>query len=221
MLASDLNNKEFIGAVNNPDDMLHVEFYMHKPIDKWASEAAGKRIYLSERPYVRIMRPGDKETMIEVEANDMHKARFSRHWHFFATNEGLVEVEDIPGWKLADWDEFREQPDILRELNHMRFITVEQLAGASDAQIQRVGMAGPGLREKAKRALSLRINEATKQAINERDAKIAALETQNAEIMEMVKNLAGQTAVSNGEAMSGDSGETVAPKRRGRPKKVN
>ncbi len=37
MLATDLNNPDFQGAVN-PDSQLYVEFYMHKAIDKWRSD---------------------------------------------------------------------------------------------------------------------------------------------------------------------------------------
>ena len=155
MLASDVNNQEFTGAIADPDSVLHVEFYMHEPVRKYESEKAGKEIKGPKIPYVRIMRPGDKYSIHETPVRDDHKRRFAKRWLYFQMKEGMIEGQaDIPGWKLEEWPELNE--DQLHEMRYMRFHTVEQIAGASDSQIQRLGIGGIGLREKAKLALKVR-----------------------------------------------------------------
>jgi hypothetical protein len=188
-LESDVSNGNFAGAVSNPDSLMHVEFYMHAPVDKWASEEKGKAVRLPEQPFVRIMRPGDKDTILEVPVREEHKARWPEKWLYFASKNGLIEggMADVPGWKLAEWDELKDNPELVRDLEYKRFYTVEQIAGASDAQIQRIGMVGMGLREKAKRALAAHMNAATKDAIEQRDKEIAELKEQMQELMKMVK----------------------------------
>lgn len=189
-LETDVSNTNFSNAVQNPDTLMHVEFYMHAPVDKWSSQEAQKRVLLPEQPFVRIMRPGDKESIIETPVREDHKMRWPQKWLYFAMQNGMAEGSmDIPGWKVQEWPELQDQPEMVRELQFNRFLTVEQIAGASDAQVQRIGMAGMGLREKAKRALQGRMSEATQQAIAERDTKIAeqasTIETQGKDIAEL------------------------------------
>lgn len=188
-LESDVSNNNFGGAVANPDAIMHVEFYMHAPVDKWESEKEGKTVRLKEQPFVRIMRPGDKDTILEVPVHEGHKARWPEKWLYFATKHGLIEgnLADVPGWKLAEWDELKDNAELVRDLEYKRFFTVEQIAGASDAQVQRLGMVGMGLREKAKRALAEHMNAATKEAIEQRDKEIAELKAQMKEMMAMMK----------------------------------
>jgi hypothetical protein len=215
-LESDVANRNFAGAVANPDSLMHVEFYMFAPIDKWATEDAntnptGKSVRLPEQPFVRIMKPGDKDTILEVPVREDHKMRWPDKWLYFAMKNGLAEGDaaDIPGWKLEEWPELIEQTEMIRDLQHMRFYTVEQIAGASDAQVQRMGMSGMGLREKAKRALMQRMDQATRDAIAERDAKIAAQDAQLNEQSQALATLQEQMR----QLMSGQQEKP----RRGRP----
>jgi hypothetical protein len=100
--ATDVANRNFEGA-SNPDSMLHVEFYMHEPLDQIKSRDAGKNVYQTkyvpdgpvvfdnrgfpiqkmkdtgERirlPFVRIVRPGDNTSVLEVVVRDEHKRRW-------------------------------------------------------------------------------------------------------------------------------------------------
>ena len=57
----------------------------------------------------------------------------------------------------------------------MRFNTVEQLAGASDAQIQRLGMGGLGLRVKAREAVKARNEAEIRKVTEKQDREIAEL----------------------------------------------
>jgi hypothetical protein len=178
-LASDLDNQEFMGA-RNPDSGLHAEFYWHEPVDAWASREKSMEaqrnvvVKLPKQPFCRVMVPGVKETIWEEAVKEHHKQRFPRQWLAWQISEGLVGgVEDIPGWKLGEWDELTE--DQVRELLYMRFQTVEQLAGANDRQIQGIGMGGILLREKARVALRNKMGSEVKAELDKKDAENAEL----------------------------------------------
>jgi len=171
MLASDLNNTDFVNA-RNPDSGLHVEFYWHEPVDAWASREASavaqRNVVVKgpKQPFVRIMVPGIKETIWEESVAERHKQRFPQHWLAWQMAEGLIDGDgDIPGWKLSEWNELNEE--LVRELRYLRFQTVEQLAGANDKQIQGIGMGGVSLREKARVALRNRMGDETREALAE------------------------------------------------------
>ena len=196
MLASDLNNPAFVGA-RNPDSGLFVEFYWHEPVDGWASMEESKKqqrrvdVKLPKQPFIRIMVPGDKTSEFTTAVTESHKHRFPREWMAWQIAEGLIGGdEDIPGWKLSEWNELSE--DMVRELLYLRFQTVEQLAGASDKQIQGVGMGGVQLREKARVALRNKMGAETKAAMDARDAENAELRARLQRMEEMVAGLAEQ-----------------------------
>ena len=86
------------------------------------------------------MAPGNDKRVIETPVREDHKARWPAKWLAWQMREGLIEgaAADVPGWPLKDWPELNEQQR--RELEYLRFSTVEQLAGASDGQIQRLGL---------------------------------------------------------------------------------
>ena len=196
MLASDLNNPEFVGATN-PDSLLFVEFYWHTPIDKWGSEeasgAAGRRVVVNMKklkidangkatkldedlrvPYVRIMRPGDQTSIIETAVREDHKMRWPQQWLYWQMAEGLVDDgAGIPGWKIDEWPHLDGQPTLLRDLKYMRFHTVEMIAGASDAQVQKMGIGGAGLRQQAAADLRNKLAKTLNADIKERDEVIA------------------------------------------------
>ena len=173
MLASDLNNREFVNPVN-PDDLLHVEFFWKEPVLQWQTEVQGKEVRGPRTPFVRIVRPGDNTSIIETAVRDDHKARWPQKWLAWQIREGMIEgAGDIPGWKLDDWPGIK--PDQLNEVKFLRFSTVEQLAGASDAQIQRLGVGGIGLREQARAALKERNRAEYKSEIDAKDKMIADL----------------------------------------------
>lgn len=196
MLASDLNNTEFVGA-KDPDSGLYVEFFWHEPVDAWKSREESQRLQKNvvvkgpKQAYVRIMVPGDKQSEWVQAVTEAHKARFPKQWLAWQISEGLVGgEEDIPGWKLKDWDEINT--DLLHELTYLRFQTVEQLAGASDKQIQGIGIGGLALREKARVALRNKMGAETKAAIEARDEENAELKRQMAELQEQMKQLLAQ-----------------------------
>lgn len=202
MLASDLSNPEFVGA-KNPDDILHIEFYDHAALDTWKTQTTGIKSYKDECPFIRIAIPGNPNLTVERPADGKDTRRWPRQWLFYQMQTGkIANAENVPGWQLEQWDELGEEQ--VRQLKFLRFYTVEQIAGANDAQIQGIGMGGQGLREKAKRALHERNGAAVSEEVKARDEKIASLEAQMQELMWMLKARA----------------ETEEPARRGRKPKL-
>ncbi len=190
MLASDVNNPDFVGA-KDPDSGLYVEFFWHEPVDGWASRVESQKMQKNvvvkgpKVPYVRIMVPGDKQSEWVQGVSEAHKHRFPKQWLAWQISEGLIGgQEDIPGWKLSEWDEVGQ--DLLHELTYLRFQTVEQLAGASDKQIQGIGIGGLSLREKARVALRNRMGSETRAALEADRAEKDALKRELAEVKEQM-----------------------------------
>jgi hypothetical protein len=158
--------------INNADAQLHVEFYTRED-----GPNKGK-------PYVRIQAPGDKTNIVDQPLRDDHKARFPRQWLYYQMQQSESAAQEI-GTPLLHWH--RENPDELNkdqvaELNILKFVTVEQLALASDGQLQRVGMGAIGLREKARMYLNRKNRmdstaelDDTKRQLAELQAQMAAL----------------------------------------------
>lgn len=153
----------------NADAKLHVEFYVHKELN---------------RPFIRIMVPGDTTNIIDQPVRDDHKERFPRQYQYFLMQN---ENGDIPGTKLEEWH--RASPsDIsdaqVAELQILKFRTVEQVATASDAQMMRVGMGGVGLRLRAQAFLRMKADNTANAELAEAKAQLAALQAQVAALME-------------------------------------
>jgi hypothetical protein len=173
--------------INNADAQLHVEFYTK---DNGANEG---------KPYVRIMAPGDKTNIIDQPVRDDHKERFPRQWLYYQMQQNEGAAQQI-GTPLTQWHkDYPEEinRDQIAELNILKFVTVEQLALASDTQLQRVGMGGVGLREKARLYLNRKNRADSNAELEDTKKQLAALQAQMAQLL----------------------GAQEAPKRRGRPPK--
>ncbi len=224
MLATDVNNPAFVNP-QNPDSLLFVQFYWHEPEDVHKSEKAGKIVRGAKQPYIRIQRPGDTTSVIEVAVREDHKRRWPEKWLYWQMQEGLIEGSaDIPGWPVEKWDAING--DQARELLHLRFHTVEMIAGASDAQVQRMGMNGLALREKARLALRERMGMETKDALAKKDEELSEMRREMAELKDLVRQslLGGSKTIAESldapvavevvapepEAMSGDREALIA-----------
>ena len=161
--------------IANADSHLHVEFYVH-------DKAPYKDV-----PFVRIMVPGDKTNIIEQPVREHHKERFIRQWLYFQSqnNDGQVI-----GTKLADWN--KEAPDDLNdhqmaELQILKFQTVEQVATATDAQLQRIGMGAAGLRERARAYLANKNRSESNSELAKTRSELDELKAQMALLMSQRK----------------------------------
>lgn len=190
MLATDVNNPEFAGAVNNPDQALIVEFYTRAVQNNFASSKEGRPIF-EDVIYVRINVPGLKDMQVDTPARTDHKARFPLQWqHFMNKTQG--DAREI-GTPLTEWTQLtRSQAEEFRAL---KFYTVESIANASDANVNALGMIGGmspyALREKARAFLKASSDRALPQhqaeELAKRDAEIAMLKEQMARIAAQVE----------------------------------
>jgi len=157
--------------VPNGDEQLHVEFYI--------TDAKG----WEGKPFIRINIPGDKTSIIEQRVREDHKARFPRQWLYFQMKQSERDGPQIIGTPLSQWRD--DAPEELtrghiEELQILKFQTVEQVAGASDQQLQRLGMGGPGLRERAKAYLGRKIRQETQGELEDTKRQLAELQAQMA-----------------------------------------
>ena len=132
---------------------------------------------------MRIVIPGDKNTIIDQRAKDDHRARFTRQWLYYQSQQGEAAAQEI-GTPLSQWHKDSPEEinrDHIAELSILKFVTVEQLALASDQQLQRI-MGGVGLRERARQYLNRKNRheasaelETTKKQLAELQAQMQAL----------------------------------------------
>lgn len=163
--------------VRNADSQLFVEFYTyeHQSTDV-------KKPYQGV-PFVRIVVPGDKTNVVEQPVRESHKQRFPRQWlHFQMQNNDAAAIgTPLKEWHEARPSEFNQMQ--MEELSIMKFQTVEQVATASDMQLQKVGMGATGLRERA-RAYLLNKNQSDSQVEMENTKReLAELKEQLAAFM--------------------------------------
>jgi hypothetical protein len=133
-LASDLANPEFVGPMN-PDDLAIVEFYNNdKVLNGYQSEIEGRPIFETV-VYVKIQFPGDTRAINDRPANDYDKVRWPRHWAHFQKGAagGFSQGTPLENWPLL-------RPNQVEELKAIGFKTVDQIGGASDQQLSRIGM---------------------------------------------------------------------------------
>lgn len=191
--------------VDNPDSQLHVEFYEYNNTRQKDDPWNGKT-------FIRIMVPGDKTNVIEAPVREHHKARFPRQWlHWQMRNSEDLGIETT----LDKWHQ--ERPDELTEFQKvefqmLKFRTVEQIATASDAQLQRVGMGAHAARTLAQAYLKRRNAGAAASQADD----LADLKRQNEEMRAQLAALMADRNVS----------AAVTPKaptknKGGRPRKVH
>ena len=155
--------------VSPSERKLYVEFYTCK-----------------DEPYVGFdfickMVPGDKTNIIRRAVREDDKREFPQHWlHYQMQNGGPVIGTPLSEWHKASPDDFNANQ--LDEMLALKFQTVEQLASASDGQLQRVGMGGLALRERARqwlifknRSVGNAEHEATRRELDELKAQMAEL----------------------------------------------
>ena len=193
MLASDLNNPAFVGA-SNPDDQMTVQFYV-KPVQNNAKTAAEGRPIFEDVIFCKIFTPGDQLNIIDTPASDSHAQRFPRQWAMFQNMRG-TDTRMI-GTPLDQWP--RLTPAQAEELKAMRFFSVEQIAGASDEHILRIGMLSGmspyAFRDAARNYLAVARGEAdqTKNTTELERIREEAAQSQAA-AMAMIRDLQEQLA---------------------------
>jgi hypothetical protein len=171
---------------NNADSRLQVRFYKRPVHQEQESLAAGRPIY-KEFDFVHICVAGDSLTEIDTYALASHKARFPVQWAHYQNRVG-ADDQEVVGTPVSEWPLVSKSQ--AEELRAMKFHTVEAIAGASDQQLQRMGMAAGmspyAFRDKAKAFLNLATNAAEtdkrEQEINALKEELAKKEQETAKM---------------------------------------
>jgi hypothetical protein len=170
--------------LNHEDSRLNVKFYQRAVQNNFKTAAEGRPI-MEMRDFILIEVPGNQTLTIDTFASDADKKRFPVQW---ARYQNEKTDGDIEGTLLSDWPVLNAA--VAAELKHFKFYTVEQIAQASDAQLNTLGMAAGmsplSLRDKAKAFLSSAKDTALVQQqadeLSKRDEIIARMEAQIAEL---------------------------------------
>jgi hypothetical protein len=127
--------------------------------------------------------PGDKTNIVDQPVREDHKRRFPRQWLHFQMQNNNAEVIGVPlsQWVKDDPENFNDMQ--MAELQIFKFQTVEQVATATDNQLQRVGMGAMGLREQARRYLQVKNQSSNQNEIETTKQELAELKEQMAALM--------------------------------------
>lgn len=159
---------------NDPQrNMSLVRFYKRRVLNQFKSEQAGAPQF-DYKDFVEIIQAGDKSTTVDKEVVPDDTRVYAHQWQQYKaeqeqTPEGLPLVHLFPG-----------NPEIVDTLKGYKFVTVEQLAAASDTAMQAVPMGGFEYREKARKYLEFS-KDASKflqigKALEDKDSRIKQLE---------------------------------------------
>ena len=174
--------------VNNPDSRLNVKFYQKAIQNNFKTALEGRPI-MEMADFILIEIPGNSNLTIDTFVAETDKQRFPVQW---ARYQNEKTDGDIEGTLLHDWPVLNSA--VAAELKHFKFYTVEQVASASDAQLNTLGMAAGmsplALRDKAKAFLASAKDTAYSQQQAEKLAQqndiIARMEAQIAELANQV-----------------------------------
>jgi len=156
------------------DKRLHVSFYVRPVLNSFKSAEAGRPIF-DEKEFVRIIIPGDKNSVLDTQVTAEYRHRFAEKYDNF--KKGLVMA--VSGTPLEIWPQMTV--GMVAELKAAGVTTVEQLAEMSDSNAQKF-MGSHAMRQKAQAFLDAAKGEAgnTRLAaeLEKRDSEIAALKQQ-------------------------------------------
>lgn len=194
-----MNNGRYHG-----DQYLLVKFFMHPRLSSTKSAAEGRPIYV-EQPYIQIMQPGNKDSIVIRPATVMDKSRFAEHYRKFEARE---DTDGIEGTLLDEWSGITRSQ--CEELKYLNIRTVEQLANMSDSNAQNV-MGIAFLKTKASNYLEASKDEATAEALATAREQIELLKAQFAALQAGVDDTA---PAGNNDPADPSPAPAPKPKRR-------
>ena len=139
MLASDVNNTQFVGA-QDPDSIMIVRFYIRPVRNEFKSRQEARPIF-EDVLYCEYYPAGSVILRMDVPATAAHKMRFSKQWAYYEMTKGGDSRE--VGTPLSEWTLL--SPADVENLRGLKFNTVENIASATDAMLQQIGMGAAGL----------------------------------------------------------------------------
>ena len=183
MLASDMNNPQFVGAVD-PDAVMIARFYKRAVQNRFLSKKEARPIF-EDKIYCEYYPAGNTLLRMDVPAHESHKQRFAKQWAYYLTTQGGDSRE--VGTPLSSWPLL--SPADVENLRGMKFNTVENIAAASDSTLQTLGMGIAGMAPHILRARAQAfLGSAQDTALPQKQAEdIEALKAQVAELTAALK----------------------------------
>ena len=186
--------------IQNANSRLVVFFHKKAKKNNFRSEQEGRPIF-DDVIYIKKLVPGDSLSIIDRPMYESDKNEFPMQWAHYQNKQGSEQM--ISGTQLIEWPLLTTAQ--AEELRGLKFYTVENIADASDAQLQRIGMlAGmsphsfrdkarlfltkaKGLADDSKREEELAtLREENAKIKAETDQKLAAMQDQMAAILAAV-----------------------------------
>jgi hypothetical protein len=159
---------------------VYVQFVMYPMVHGIKSQEEGREVCV-DKPHVHIRVAGMDKDAFFGPVTDQIKARFPEEWEWF--QKGVDAPKE--GTPIKHWPKLTHQPSLVRLLENLSIFTIEDLAGCSDAALQKIGMGANALRIDAQKFLALSKTSADA-------AKMEALEKQNADQGEQLAALQAQ-----------------------------
>ena len=178
-----LGANQYSRTYGAPAQELRPDFYMDTIKDEPASAVAGREIH-REVERVRIIIPGAVASIVVKNVDDTHRQRWPQEYTAFKAGQ----EQPLIGTALKEWPVLNRA--MVEELHFLQIRTVEELANLSDIQVQRIGMGGQMLRQRARAYLDEAEHEALlTKTTAENDvlrSRIAALEAQVNELGQLM-----------------------------------
>jgi hypothetical protein len=166
------------------DKKLYVQFYLRAVLNNFKSSDAGRPIF-DEVDYVRIIVPGDKNTIIDTKATPEYIQRFAERFDKYKKNQSQA----VTGTPLEVWPQMTVGQ--VAELKAMNVHTVEQLAELPDNLAQRI-MGSHDLRRRAIAFLDAAAGDSanSKMAaeLAQRDNEIELLKAQMQQMQQLIQS---------------------------------
>lgn len=166
------------------DKKLFVQFYLRAVLNNFKSSQKGRPIF-DEVDYVRIIVPGDKNTIVDTKVTPEYAHRFADRFEKYRKNQSQA----VSGTPLEVWPQMTVGQ--VAELKAMNVHTVEQLATLPDNLAQRI-MGSHDLRRRANAFLDAAAGEATNtkmaSELAQRDNEIELLKAQMLQMQQLIQS---------------------------------
>jgi hypothetical protein len=153
-------------------------FYKKALPNDFKTKEEGRPIY-DDVDMVKIYVAGDSLSVIDTLVREDHKQQFPHQWANYVNKHG--SDPSLTGTPLAQWPLITTAQ--AEELKAIKFFTVEQVASASDAQLQRLGMmAGMSPHAFRDRAVNYLRVAKDESEVNKHEEELRTLREENAKI---------------------------------------
>jgi len=162
-------------ATGSAADGNIVTIYMNKVLNNFKSKQEDDLVY-DMIPFVRIVSPGQKHSIVDRKVRDNDKVDYKEHWSAFEKKEEFR----TNGTPLRDWHVIEK--NMIPELELLSIFTVEDFANVSDSNLKNIGPGAVKLREKAEKFVAGLSESDVK--LQQAEDRIADLEAKLNELMD-------------------------------------